>query len=130
MRRYYERVGIDNSHPSGETDGSIARDEAIAAEGILQLHDVVVHSISAVTDAPQGISVHLPFKEFDIYALLELDPGESCAEPQPDVTLAQPPEEQLTDADEETEVELGGADMHEMITEDIYSFEDFLFSWK
>ncbi|KAI1612125.1 fungal-specific transcription factor domain-containing protein [Exophiala viscosa] len=130
LRRYYERVGIDNNcDPNSEANGNIPRDEAIAAEGILQLHEVVVHSISAVTDAPQGISVHLPSKEFDIYALLEMDPGDSCSEPPLD-DLAQPQEEQLRDVDEE-ELEIAGVDdVHEMITEDIYSFEDFLFSWK
>jgi hypothetical protein len=107
-------VGIDNTGNHETYDVIEPRYEAAAAEGILQLQGVVIRSISGVTVASQDISVHLPSKVFDIYAVLELEPVEICADPPPD----EPPlEEQLRDADEEG-VEIAGAKIHEMIMED------------
>ncbi len=103
----------------------------MAAEGILQLQDVVVHSIAAVSDAPRGVLVHRPSKEFDLYALLELEPGEVAVATPPDET----PPEMLEDAVEAMDDEGEGGDGVEVAGStlagtDIDSFEEFLFSWK
>jgi hypothetical protein len=48
----------------------------------MQLREGVMHSIWSVTDAPEGIKVRLPSKEYDIYSLLELEFGDQDTEDQ------------------------------------------------
>lgn len=86
-----------------------------------------MHSIWSVTDAPEGVDVRLPSKEYDIYALLELEPGDDDTEDQPNQSVSVE-ENQLGIEEDFGTVEIENG--FELTSEDITSFDAFLASWK
>lgn len=136
LRRYYERVGTDHSKGVGggaendTTAETATGDVALAAEGIMQLQEVVIHSIATVSDAPRGVGVHLPSKEFDLYALLEIEPGDGTTEPLPDETPSVNASEDAEHMECDNDLAIANPAMPGIDGDDIDSFEELLFSWK